>query len=180
MTRPQHVPMRTGRRPVVVGHSSRTARPVETSAIVEWLAMEGIEVPVSVAKRNPDLSITSEEQIANKVEPMLKFLVKEQAMQPQDIETMLLRCPRLFSFSVERQSRPVMAFLASLGFSQQQASDTIKRFPHLLGYDTKGHLIPHYHYLKSLGLTDEELPRLILARPHVLVSTHKACVSRAV
>lgn len=65
---------------------------------------------------------------------------------------------------------PVVEFLSSLGYSQEQLRQVILRFPHVLGYDAKGHLIPHCHYLKSLGLTDEELSRLILLRPHVLVS----------
>lgn len=148
-----------------------TARQVDTCDVVQRLALAGIEVPDSAAKRNPQLAISNEEHITSKVEPMLEFLVSELAMQPHDIEIMLLRCPKLFAFSVERQCRPVVAFLGSLGFNQQQVSATVKRFPHMLGYDTKGHLVPHCHYLKSLGLTDEELPQLILARPHVLVSS---------
>lgn len=160
----------TNRQATVLVHSVRTASQVDASAVVQRLAQAGIEVPDSAAMRNPDLSISSEEQITSKVEPMLEFLVVEQKFQPQDVEIMLLRCPKLFSFSVERQCRPVVSFLASLGFDQQQVSATIRRFPHMLGYDPKGHLVPHCHYLKSLGLTDEELPELILARPHVLVS----------
>lgn len=152
---------------VVVQSSARQAE--SSSAVVQRLALAGIEVPDSAAKRNPQLSLDSQEHITSKVEPMLEFLVAELAMQPQDIEIMLLRCPKLFSFNVDRQCRPVVAFLGSLGLNQQQVSATIKRFPHMLGYDTKGHLVPHCHYLKSLGVTDEELPQLILARPHVLV-----------
>jgi structural maintenance of chromosome 2 len=75
---------------------------------------------------------------------------------------------------VQSRSTPVVEFLSSLGYSQEQLRQVILRFPHVLGYDAKGHLIPHCHYLKSLGLTDEELSRLILLRPHVLVSTHSA------
>lgn len=80
------------------------------------------------------------------------------------------RCPRLFTYSVQRQAVPVVEFLQKdLGFDQQQVASTIKRFPHLLGYQVKAHLAPHLHYLKSLGISDEQLPQLILARPHVLV-----------
>lgn len=71
---------------------------------------------------------------------------------------------------MQSRSMPVVEFLSSLGYSQEQLRQVILRFPHVLGYDAKGHLIPHCHYLKSLGLTDEELSRLILLRPHVLVS----------
>jgi hypothetical protein len=82
----------------------------------------------------------------------------------------LCRCPRLFTYNVQRQAVPVVEFLQKeLGFDQQQVVSTIKRFPHLLGYQVKAHLAPHLHYLKSLGISDEQLPQLILARPHVLV-----------
>jgi hypothetical protein len=84
------------------------------------------------------------------------------------------RCPKLFTYNVQSRSTPVVEFLSSLGYSQDELRQVILRFPHVLGYDAKGHLIPHCHYLKSLGLTDEELSRLILLRPHVLVSVADA------
>eukprot|EP00775_Hariotina_reticulata_P012471 gene12471-12606_t len=96
-------------------------------------------------------------------------LLQSHGLQATDIELMLLRCPRLFTYSVQRQAVPVVEFLQKdLGFDQQQVASTIKRFPHLLGYQVKAHLAPHLHYLKSLGISDEQLPQLILARPHVL------------
>ncbi|WIA16522.1 hypothetical protein OEZ85_013200 [Tetradesmus obliquus] len=100
---------------------------------------------------------------------MLALLV-DLGLQSDEIELVLLRCPRLFTYNVQSRSMPVVEFLSSLGYSQEQLRQVILRFPHVLGYDAKGHLIPHCHYLKSLGLTDEELSRLILLRPHVLGS----------
>ncbi|KAF6257825.1 hypothetical protein COO60DRAFT_1701631 [Scenedesmus sp. NREL 46B-D3] len=101
-------------------------------------------------------------------------------LQNDEIELVLLRCPKLFTYNVQARSTPVVEFLSSLGYSQEQLRRVILRFPHVLGYDAKGHLTPHCHYLKSLGLTDEELSRLILMRPHVLVSVADYSLPRLV
>ena len=68
-----------------------------------------------------------------RVEPLLHFL-QSLELQPDDLRTMLLRCPRLLSFSMQRQVLPVVEFLQSdLGFDQQQVASTLKRFPGIMG-----------------------------------------------
>jgi hypothetical protein len=68
------------------------------------------------------------------VEPLLHFLQSLQ-LQPDDLRVMLMRCPRLLSFSTQRQVQPVVHFLRDdLGFDEQQVASTLKRFPGIMGW----------------------------------------------
>lgn len=67
------------------------------------------------------------------MEPLLQFLQSLQ-LAPEDLRVMLLRCPRLLSFSTQRQVMPVVQFLREdLGFDEQQVASTLKRFPGIMG-----------------------------------------------
>eukprot|EP00882_Tetradesmus_deserticola_P002930 GHRQ01003113.1.p1 GENE.GHRQ01003113.1~~GHRQ01003113.1.p1 ORF type:complete len:316 (+),score=107.49 GHRQ01003113.1:187-1134(+) len=169
------LPLRQQRCRLTVVHSIKTTAQqqqqcLETDSVVCHLATaHHIHISASTVRRSPELSVSGGVSITDKVEPMLALLV-HLGLQNDEIELVLLRCPKLFSYNVQSRSTPVVEFLSSLGYSQEQLRQVILRFPHVLGYDAKGHLIPHCHYLKSLGLTDGELSRLILLRPHVLGS----------
>jgi hypothetical protein len=81
-------------------------------------------------QRAPELSCIS---VQERVEPLLQFL-QSLALQPEDLRVMLLRCPRLLSFSTQRQVLPVVTFLREdLGFDEQQVANVVKRFPGILG-----------------------------------------------
>lgn len=81
-------------------------------------------------QRAPELSCIS---VQERVEPLLQFL-QSLALQPEDLRVMLLRCPRLLSFSTQRQVLPVVMFLREdLHFDEQQVASVVKRFPGILG-----------------------------------------------
>lgn len=86
--------------------------------------------PAHHTQRAPELSCIS---VQERVEPLLQFL-QSLALQPEDLRVMLLRCPRLLSFSTQRQVLPVVTFLREdLHFDEQQVASVVKRFPGILG-----------------------------------------------
>lgn len=60
-----------------------------------------------------------------------------------EVQVMLLRCPELFTYSLQRQVCPAVAFLAGqLGLAPADVRSVLLKYPPVLSLGVKGHLAP--------------------------------------
>jgi hypothetical protein len=104
---------------------------VQTLLPVVHPSLLPLVLPLLLLQRAPELSCIS---VQERVEPLLQCLLQSLQLQPEDLRVMLLRCPRLLSFSTQRHVLPVVAFLREeLGFDDAQVASTLRRFPGIMG-----------------------------------------------
>ena len=70
--------------------------------------------------------------------------------------------------SSERQLKPCLRYLFSLGLSQDEIMKALVRYPRILGLSLEHKLKPMVQWLSELGLTDCQIRRNVTSSPHIL------------
>ena len=78
------------------------------------------------------------------------------------------KCPSLLGLSIEANLKPTVAWLHSVGLSDDQVSKAIAAHPQLLGCSIEANLKPTVEWLRSVGLSDDQVSKAIAAQPQLL------------
>ena len=74
----------------------------------------------------------------------------------------------LLRFSGERQIRPVVNWLLSIGLSDREIAKAVSRYPHILGSSVENNLQPRVDLFLDLGLTKSQIVKVVATQPQTL------------
>lgn len=89
--------------------------------------------------------------------------LKSIGIQERKLPSVVLKCPKILTFSVEDTLEPMVQCLKTLATKQDEVANAIIKFPYLFSHSAEGKLCPILGFFEALGVSEKQLGKMVLA-----------------
>lgn len=105
--------------------------------------------------------------------PRYRFLLKEVAINREDIRTIVQKNPRILLMSVDQNLQPKLIFfmIMTLMLTPDEVRKVLLKFPGILDYNLENHILPIIRYFLSLDVSAVEIGNMIGKFPRLVTNS---------